>query len=313
MPTITKNFDQTATPERQKTNSWDEAERIVTGFQFEPDFIAHLMAQDVSPSDPTTSEYIDSISAYADSYIDVHTQDETLSEDLAAQVQLVANAALFVERQKELSHYEAKLRHTRRLPDDEWRYFQDTLMPYVIWYNQRLSDYVYAHPDDKLSAVNRALTTTALNSHPHDAEAVEHSVTDTMRGARKDAVTRQLLDIAGVPYRPGSQEEDRKGGDIIVTYKGHDVKFDIKSSLIAIADERGGYDEIAEKHLMYAINKRKGEKVSDHVVKLYPGFEDIDLGDSLGINPDSEFARTRSTVVAGQIMRALNELGLNAE
>ena len=308
MTTTQNTYDRVASPEKQKTSTWSSAENLVAGFQFEPDFIAQLMKADISPSDPTSREYVDALSLYSESFVAVHEVDQTISPDLAQQITLVANAPLYTTTQEDLMHYEQELKQ-RRLTDDEWNYFQ-SLKGYVVWFNQQTSDYAYAHPDDRLSDVNKALIHSALNSHPRDAKMVEKHITDTTRGARTEAVTRQLLDVAGVPYTPGTAEQDRKGGDVIVHFRGNDIKIDIKSSLSDIAYVRGGYDEIQEKHLMYAINKRPGEKVADHVVKLYPGFEDKDIGDALGIKPDTDFATSRSQLIAIQLQKAVQELGL---
>lgn len=307
MPTLQRNSEQTTTPERQKTNTWSDAENLVASFQFEPDFIGQLMQANVSPGDTTSREYADALSAYSESFLAAHEADQTVSPDLAQQITLIANAPLFVHTQKELIHFENK-RSRGYLPDNEWNYFQ-SLKPYIIWFNQQVSDYAYEHPSDRLSDVNKALMNSALSGHPRDAELVEQHIENTTRGARTEAVTRQLLDVANVPYTPGSLEEDSRGGDIIVDFKGHRIKVDIKSSLSDIAHVRGGYDKIEANHITYAINKRPGEKVSDHVVKLYPGFEDGDIGDTLGIQPDSEFAQTRSQFIAIQLMKAAMELG----
>jgi len=300
--------EQTTTPEKQKTSTWSSAEELVSGFQFEPDFISGLMKAGVSPSDPTTLEYANNLSAYSESFIAAREIDQTISPDLAQQITLVANAPLFVNNQEKLTSYESE-RKRYRLPDDDWKDYQ-LLKQSVVVFNQQLSSYAYSHPDDRLSDVNKALVNSALNSHPRDARIVEKHITDTTRGARTEAVTRQLLDISGVPYTPGTAKDDGKGGDVIVHYKGNNIKVDIKSSLSDIAYVRGGYDEIENEHRLYAISKRPNEKVSDHVVKLYPGFEDKDIGDALGIKPDTGFAITRSQLIAIQLQKAIQELGL---
>jgi hypothetical protein len=306
--TLLQQTESSPNLEKQPTSTWSQAEEIVADFQFDPNFIARLMKDGIAPSDLTSPQYADALSAYSESYLEANSIDQPENPNVSRQVTLIANAPLFVNSQKDLTHYETKRIRERRLPSNEWEHLQ-ALKDYTVWFNQELSDYVYTHPNEKLSDINKALIKSALNNHPNDSELVEQSITDTTRGARTEAVTRQLLDVAGVPYDPGTAEQDRKGGDIIVHFQGHDIKVDIKSSLIAIADARGGYDAITEKHLMYAINKRPGEKVADHVVKLYPGFEDIDLGDSLGIKPDSQFSITRSQNIAIQLMKAVKELG----
>ena len=312
MPTLQTTIEQTHTPERNDMNKWSQAKELVDSFQFEPDFIGQLMQQGVSPSNPSSREYMDTMSSYSESFLSAHELDQTVDPGLAQQVTLISNAPLYVNSQKELNYFEHKRKREGRLSDDDWVYFK-TLKPYVIWYNQQLSDYAYTHPQDAISDINEALIDTAIPSHPGDERLVEQHLSDTTRGARTEAVTRQLLDVAGVPYSPGSAEEDSSGGDIILHYKGNNVKVDIKSSLSDIAHVRGGYDEINEKHLMYAIHKRPNERKENHVVKLYPGFEDKDIGNALGIKTDTDFAFGRAQMIAIQLQKALQELDLTAK
>ena len=307
MPTIQNTTEQLTTPEIQTRSPWSDANAIVDGFKSEPGFIAQLMRLDASHSDPTTREYADVLSAYSKSFVNAHEGDQIISPDLAEQITLIASAPLYIGTQIDLAYYDGE-RKRRRFPKDEWRHYQ-SLKDSAIEFNQQTSSYAYGHPDDKLSDVNKALTGSALASYPRHAEMVEKHITDTTRGARTEAVTRQLLDVAGIPYTPGTAEDDRKGGDVIVHYRGNNIKIDIKSSLDDIAYVRGGYDEIKEQNLTYAIHKRPNEKVSDHVIKLYPGIVDKDIGDALGIKLDSDFATSRSQFIAIQLQKAIHELG----
>lgn len=300
--------EQTTTPEIQNTSTWSGAKVIVDGFQSEPGFIAQLTRLNVSQSDPTTREYADVLAAYSESFVTAHELDDMINPDLAQQITLVANAPQYISTQIDLAYYDGE-RKRHRLPENEWKHYK-LLKARAIGFNQQASSYAYSHPDGRLSDVNKALTDSALTSFPRYAEMVEKHITDTTRGARTEAVTRQLLDVAGVPYTPGTAKDDERGGDVIVLYKGNKIKVDIKSSLSDIAYVRGGYDEIEEQHLTYAIHKRPNEKVSDHVVKLYPGFESSDIGDALGIKIDTDFAMSRSRLIAIQLQKAIHELGL---
>ena len=129
------------------------------------------------------------------------------------------------------------------MSDEEWQYYQD-FKPYMIWYNQLLSDYAYTNPLAALSALNSALIAQALPSFPGESEAVERNLKRATRGARTEAASRELLDRTDLDYSPGTIEDDLRGGDLIVTYGGHRDKVDLKSALNHVAAPRGAYRAI---------------------------------------------------------------------
>lgn len=222
---------------------------------------------------------------------------------------MAANAPYLGHVQKQLDRYEQQRKH-RRLSSAEWVEYSDILKPYAVWYNQLLSDHFYTHPETTFSDVNRVLIEQTLDHFPHHEQDIELSVLATTKGARKEAVTRQILDQTHINYVPGTPEDDLKGGDIIIEYNGKRIKVDIKSSLQAIADIRGGYDEIQKKHVMYAISrdKRKGKNNKFNSIIIFPGFTDDDLGDRCYLAP--ELMETRADNLAVQLQRACIEAKL---
>jgi len=302
--------EQTRNYETESKRNWNDASRAVDDFKTDPLFIESLYEAGITPSDQSSTDYTIALSHFAASYVETRTDDGTLNSELAQRITIVAEAPKFIAAQDELNYYE-ELRKSRRLDDGEWKYYRDTLKPTVIEYNRLLSDYAYEHPTDEFSTVESAIFNSAAQSHSNTAN-VESQVTNTLRGARTESVTRQLFDFAGIPYKPGTAESDARGGDLIVIFKGNEIKIDIKSSLIALADKRGGYSDFIEKNVMYSISKRPGEQKKDHVVSLYPGFSDGNLealGDKLGIENGTEFVNQRTLILMIQLTKAANELG----
>ena len=289
---------------------WFEAHEIVQAFSLKPAFIDALSRAKLQPTDRTSVEYAKALSAYAGNDCDRREQDGTIERGLADQIKLLANAAYYLHNEKEISYYENE-RDIRRLTDEEWEYYQD-FKPYMIWYNQLLADYAYANPQATLSDMNTALIAQALPSFPSETEAVERHIKQATRGARTEAVSRELLDRTAIDYNPGTIDDDLRGGDLIVTYQGHRVKVDIKSSLSDIAAVRGGYDEIDKHQLSFAILKarRDGNDKAKHVVVVFPGFDDSDLGDSLSLHLPDEAIQQHANSLARQLTLAFHELQL---
>jgi len=280
-------------------SEWGEALRTVQGFSAE----LHL-------SDITSVDYAKALSEYATQYCEEHQHDDSLTTDQIDQIKLLANAPLYLHNEKELSFFDSE-KHRRRLADDEWQYCQD-FKPYMIWYNQLLADYAYTNRRDTLSGLNNVLIQQALPYFPSEAEAVERNIKRATRGARTEAVARELLDRTPIDYSPGTIDDDLRGGDLIVTYQGHRVKVDIKSSIAEIAAVRDGYDEIDSHHLRYAIliTRKDGGDTAKHVVVLFPGFTDSDLGDSLSLQLPEANIQEHADSMAKQLHLAFAELKL---
>lgn len=282
---------------------WDNATKTVSNFQNEPLFIESLQNNHIDPLDKSTVNYANALSYYAQDYCNTHA--ETLSNDESAQITLLASAPYFVHVQKEMSEYEEQRRH-RRLDETDWHHFTKELKPLAVWYNQQLSEYIYAHPESKISDINQALIEETLDHFPRKETTVEKQLSDTTRGARKEAVARQLLDLTPIEYTPGTPEDDLRGGDIVIVYKGTRLKVDIKSSLDPIAKQRGGYDQLEKQGVTFALTHYKRDKHG--AIIIFPGFTEGELGDDCHLNPT--IVHERAMGLAVQLQRACVELGL---
>ena len=289
---------------------WSEAQTCVQQLATKPAFIERLTSAGLPNEDKTSLDYAKALSARAGDYCASREQDGSINRSLADQIKLLANVSFYLHNQKEISYYEQE-RDNRRLTDEQWQYYQD-FKPYMIWYNQLLSDYAYSNPRATLSDLNNNLIAQALPSFPGEIEAVERNVKRATRGARTEAASRELLDRTHLDYSPGTIEDDLRGGDLIVTYNGHRVKVDIKSSLSDVAAVRGGYQSINEHQLSYAILKtrRDGNDKAKHVVVLFPGFTDGDFGDWLSLQLPEQAIQKHADKLAAQLELAFRELQL---
>ncbi|MBC7943274.1 hypothetical protein H7X68_02130 [Candidatus Saccharibacteria bacterium] len=287
-------------------SSWVDAHNIVQKFTTESAFIDKLSNDDSQPPDITSVEYANALSVHAQEYCDARK----ISQSQSDQIKLLANVPYYLHNQKESSYYENE-RDVRHLTDEEWQYYQG-FKPYMIWYNQLLSDYVYTNPQATLSDMDTALIEQALPSFPGELESVERNIKAAVRGARTEAVSRELLDLTQIDYSPGTIDDDLRGGDLIVIYKGNRVKVDIKSAISDIAAVRGGYSEIDKHHLTFAIFKarRDGHDKTKHVVVIFPGFTDSDLGDSLSLQLPEKDIQKHADSLAKQLQLAFDELHL---
>lgn len=274
----------------------------------EPAFIDQLNRDGRPSSDRTTIEYSNALSKYANNFCDTYGQDGKMTSEQIDQIKLIANAPLFLHNKVEISYYDTE-RKKRWLSDEEWKYYQD-FKPYMIWYNQLLADYAYDNPQAKLSDMNKGLTEQSLSSFPGQTDMVEMYIKQATRGARTEAASRQLLDLTDIDYSPGTIEDDLRGGDLIVYYQGMRIKVDIKSSLSEIVKIQGGYGKIDNELSSYAILKKRSDHddVERHVVVLFPGFSDADLGDSLGLQLPAEQMQQRANLMATQLRSAHKDL-----
>lgn len=307
----TKNMPQTQNHTERFQSSIDHRPEsslygsllTVQSFENDPTFIESLNSQNIDPNDKTNMDYASTLSYYAEDYCQVYA--DTLDPKEAQEISLIANTPYMLHVSHNLAHYENE-RRKRRLDDDEWSYYTETLKPYAVWYNQKLSDYIFEHDETKFSALTETLADSAYDSFPHHETAVESQIKIIARGARTEAVGRQLLQDTPIEHVPGTAEDDLRGGDIIITYKGKRIKVDFKSSLDSIARLRGGYDDITKNHLTYALTHNKNDKYG--AIVLFPGFTDKDLGDNCRL--PEKIAAQRSQAIAIQLQRACIELGL---
>jgi hypothetical protein len=289
--------------DRKPSSSLTTSLETVQNFENEPLFIESLINQGIDPHNKTTLEYANALSYYAEDFCNIYA--DSLDSKESEEVSLIANTPYMLHVSRDLAHYENE-RKVRRLDEDEWTYFTQTLKPYAVWYNQKLSDYMFTNDNTKFSTINETLADSAYDSFPHKEGAVEQQVKNITRGARTEAVGRQLLEDTDIQHAPGTPEDDLRGGDIIIIYNNKRIKVDLKSSLESIAKLRGGYDEIAKTNTAYALMHNKRDAYGSIV--LFPGFTDKDLGDNCRL--PERIAKQRSQLMANQLQRACIELGL---
>lgn len=291
------NLDHRQLPDLQNSLN------IVKNFENEPVFIEQLTKHGIDPHDRTSVDYANALSYYAQDYC--NTRADMLEPKQSQEISLIASTPRMLHVSQEIAQYEG-MRKTRRLDDSEWSYLTQTLKPYSVEYNQNLSDYIFKYSDTNFKSLNETLADGAYDSFPHRESAVEQQIKIISRGARTEAVGRHLLEDTPIEYTPGTPEDDLRGGDIIIIYKGKRIKVDFKSSLDSIAKLRGGYDEITEKKLTYALVHNKRDQYGSIV--LFPGFTDNDLGDNCRL--PKKMAEERSFSIMIQLQRACHELGL---
>lgn len=294
----------TTSPEVAYDNQLDEAHKVVSDFSQDSLFIESLLDKGVDPEDTTSYGYMAALSAYAEDY--VANLGDMYDPRVVTEISLLANAPLMIYVSNQIQHYESQRSGGHRLNQESWSYLQNELKPYSVWFNQKLSDYMVDHDTTKFSDIIEALTDTTLEHFPHHEEDVESHLTNIARGARTEAVGRQLVALTGLQYAPGTPEDDLRGGDIVVVYKGKRIKIDFKSSLDQIAKHIGGYDAVEEKHQMYAVRHFKRDKYGS--ILLFPGFTDGDLGDACRL--PQKVAEERAFQMSIQLQRAFHEMHL---
>lgn len=305
LQTKTKPYEQSPTIERLATSEWQEAASIVNYFPEEPEFTKVLEAHDIDPRDKTNPDYMHALSLYAQDYLEARKIDEIISPSTQEHVLMLANTPYFLAVQQELNFYESERKH-RRLTDDEYTRYSTELKPYAVWYNHMTSDFIYSHPESRVSDINGTLLYMALPYFPQEEHEVIQHVSSTTRGARTEAVARMLLDKIDLPYRAGSASEDMKGGDILLDFRGRKIKIDLKSSPKPIARILGAdFDNFPEDQVAYAIVYDHRDNGAGSIV-LYAGFTDEDLGDNCRLDP--EILAMKSEALAEQIQKALSEL-----
>lgn len=302
-PTEQKHLTATP-PQAPYANQLGEAREVVDGFSQDPLFIESLRDNGVDPDDITSHGYIQGLSVYAEEF--TTNLGSTYDPRVVTEISLLANAPLMIQVSNQIQHYESQHAGGRHLNQETWDYLQNDLKPYSVWFNQTLSDYMVDHDTTKFSDIVEALTTVAAQHFPHQEEHVASHLTNIARGARTEAVGRQLIAMTGLLYTPGTPEDDLRGGDIVVVYKGKRIKIDFKSSLDQIAKHIGGYDAVEQRHQMYAVTHFRQDKYGS--ILLYPGFSDGDLGDACRLSPD--VAADRARQMSTQLLRAFKEMHL---
>lgn len=321
MPKLsTRQYETSASQAEYLMSEFETSRRIVEEFSTSEDFLVALHDAHVDPDDRESYEYAGVLSGYAAEY--VHKQwelfetgnvdaDNELSR-LLSQVNLIANIPRMLHESEMVADYEAERRRGKRLNDADWQDLLDR-KDYAIWYNQLLSDYLYNFGQDtRFSDVIASLSDGARDASSYSPEDIDYHVRSIARGARTEAISRQLLDKANVPYRPSTIREDARGGDVIALPRNKPIKIDLKTSpepiakLLGHGDIEEGLAVMAERHQLYAITYHKNDKYGS--VTIYLGLTDEQIGNACLLT--DEQADEHSTTVAVQLMRAFMEMKL---
>jgi len=286
------------------THPWPQAMTIIHAFTSDVAFIELLDENHIDTHDVTSIDYANALSLYSENYI----HDKSINDTTFAQVALLANAPYFLHIQKEMAKFDHEKEH-RWLSDDEIRYLKG-FKPYMAWFNQHISDYMYAHPTESMSDMNYSLAEISSSAFPGERDIIENELMQAMRGARTESITRQLLDRTSLQYDSGTPEDDLRGGDLMLIRNGQRVKVDIKSSISSIARLRGGYEQIDRQHISFGISHKHGTNKSDDVIELFPGFDRYDLGDSFSLNVPESDVQQHADYVAEQLHLALDQHGI---
>jgi len=286
--------------------SWNHALDIVLSFDGDNDFKQTLTDGNIDTNNKSTIDYANALSLYAQKYCDLNLLHNRIDQSIADQIKLLASVPFFLHVKYEISVYEYD-KKTRWLPEDEMARLR-AFKPYAIWYNQLLSDFMYANPLGKLADLENILIKQALSYFPRQIDTIEHDIEQVTRGARTEAITRSLLDLTAVNYVPGTINDDLRGGDLIIEYNGKRVRLDIKSSLGPIVELRGGLDKSSD-DVSYAIHRIKRDlKKEDATIVLFPGFSDEDTNGLFSLQLPKYTIQKHADFIAKQIHLAFQEL-----
>ncbi len=276
------------------STSWDASSRLVASFHSDPAFLETLQQNGIDNSDPSQYDYQTTLASFGDNYCSAHS--EILGQDEMTRIQLLSYAPANIANQLEADYYQEEKRH-RRLSDEEYGYYNN-IKEFTVWYNQLLSDYLYEHPETHMSTLNKALIESSLRHYRANSTDAEHSIKEVTKGARTEAVARQLLDTINrdepvLPYDRATAKEDLEGGDIILLHQTKRrgivrVKVDFKSSLSEIAALNNGYSTDGNTQDMHALSyhtdSRTGKREFSKIV-LFPPINDSVLKDQCFLPP----------------------------
>lgn len=286
---------------------WKYAFSLVKSFDNEPNFIQISISGGLDPNDRSTTEYANALSLYAQDYCDTQATDIAIDQSTIDQIKLLASVPFFLHVKYMLNNY-AYDKKTHWLPETEMQRLR-VLKPYVIWYNQLMSDYIYDNPSGKMIDLEGALIKQALSYFPRQIDTIEGDIQQVTRGARTEAIVRSLLDRTPLNYIPGTIDDDLRGGDLIVEYDNKRVRVDIKTSIGPIARLRGGYEEIQSNNISYAIHRIKRDQgEEDATVVLFPGFTDDDTDGLLSLDLPDSLIQEHANFITKQLHLAFQEL-----
>ena len=217
----------TTTPEAHEQvvldHALESAGRRVAELGFDAAFQARLAAEriDIESDDP--DRYWGAVASHTEQLLD----EEQLSPLERDSLAVAANLPHALLNQYYLDHYQDSMDYRQK------RAAKET----VCGYNGLLKHYVTAYPQpvDRLhqSLLGVTLETIGTDSADFTAHA-EKTLRDVFKGIKHEIGFAQILDTFPedvISYREASVDEDLKGKDLIVRYKGREIGVDVKASL----------------------------------------------------------------------------------
>lgn len=222
------------TPEIYAQTSIDRAIHTasseVAELSFDPDFQAYLSAHNVRLETDDAEAYWGAVAGYTEQYVGTHETLTPLEQDSFA---LVANLPLALTKRYHLDHF------TTSMDRSQIRQAKET----VCAYNGLLKHFVTAYPQQSEQLHQNLLAATLETMGSDSAEFTAHAETvlrETFKGVKHEIGFAKVLDSLGVDYREGTVEEDLKGRDFIIAFKGKQIGVDVKASLDQVDSKNGG-------------------------------------------------------------------------
>lgn len=151
-------------------------------------------------------------------------------------VKVLANTPFFILCEKKLDEIRPKIDEFgyKSLTDPEKQSYNEALKE-VTRYNNLLREYGQKY-NPRIDQLSRCLSEMLVFIIPDEQQKpYKISLINAARGARHELGFQQLLDAAGVPYEPGTNDEDLKGIDLKIMEPGYEPLYvDIKASSVGV-------------------------------------------------------------------------------
>lgn len=138
-----------------------------------------------------------------------------------------------------LTHSYYLERHADQLQPGQRRAAKET----ASTYNSLLKHYVTAYPQQS-DALQHSLQSAVLETMGADADEFTRftgqHLAARLRGVKHEIGFSKILDALGLPYREATLQEDLKGKDLVIAYRGRDIGVDVKASLDQVDGKNRG-------------------------------------------------------------------------
>lgn len=267
----------------QQTDSWEHSATFVRELNYDKQFITYALERGIDPNDQYNPDYADALRDFTESILDTH--DDMFEDTTKQEIRMIAGIVPIARASQTIDHYSKRRDEGKRLPDDDWRLYND-LKRRTVEYNQIANTYMYDNPEQSYSSLSEAVIGSMADYVPaHDIDALTKKAANTLRGARIEAAAHHLFDAMSqqfdITVRSGTVREDLRGADLVVETQGHTIHIDIKASLDQLARDAKGYNFEKEKKAYYICPEKPGEP---RKVLLFPGLTDKNLGDSMKLS-----------------------------